>query len=256
MAEFQLIAHRGYPSRYPENTLVGFEQSIAVGARYLEADLQFSAQATPYLFHDRELDRLCGRAGQIHRLSDAQLSHCHPGYPSRFGDRFSDIDLLSLEAMVELLRRHPQVSLFLELKRTMTQVLSPSKSVARILPLLQEVRPQVILISFSIQLLQQARRQGWQRVAPVLTRWYQLAHREVLALEPEWVFLNRLRVPLGVGPGPKQGVPIVLYESSDIAQARQLADRGFHWLETDSIGEMLAAQRKSYEPEPYPRGGV
>ncbi|RDE24270.1 glycerophosphodiester phosphodiesterase [Motiliproteus coralliicola] len=243
MVEIELIAHRGYPSRYPENTLPGFERSIAVGARYLEADLQFSAQATPYLFHDRQLDRLCGRAGQIHRLSDSQLSQCHPSHPERFGERYSQIELMSLESLVELVRRHPQICLFLELKRTLTQVLSPSRAVARILPLLEDIRPQVVLISFSIKLLQQARRQGWERVAPVLTRWYQLRHREVMALEPEWLFLNRLRVPLGLGPDPNQAVPIVLYESSDIEQARQLAGRGFRWLETDSIGEMLEAQR-------------
>ena len=107
--------------------------------------------------------------------------------------------------LVELLQRYPQVTLFLELKRIMTRSLPPSAAVAQVLPVLTPIARQVVLISFSIELLKQARLQGWRRLAPVLTRWYQLRHQAVLGLDPEWLFINHLRIPLGLGQPAGRG---------------------------------------------------
>ncbi len=241
MVCFELIAHRGYPAHFPENTLLGFQQAVAAGARYLEADVQLSADAVPYVFHDRDLSRLCGVAGRINRLNCQQLQRYHAHAPDQFGNRFKSLPLLRLDTLVEWLATQPQVTLFLELKRSMTQVLSPEHAVARVLSQLQPVRAQLVVISFSIKLLQLAKQQGWQRLAPVLTRWYQLRHRSVQRLAPEWLLINWQRIPANAYC-PDDTPPIGLYEVSDIEQAQDLAQRGFAWIETDDIGAMLAAR--------------
>ena len=51
----ELVAHRGYALHYPENTLIGIEAAIRAGARYVEVDVQLSADKVPVLFHDRTL---------------------------------------------------------------------------------------------------------------------------------------------------------------------------------------------------------
>lgn len=239
MPPFELIGHRGYPARYPENTLLGFEQAIDAGARYIEADVQLSADAVPFVFHDRTLSRLCGVGGSIHQLSAEQLLRCSPFAPQAFGNRFRHIPMLQLDQLVDLLQRQPQVTLFLELKRGMMQTLAPALAVAKVLECIAPVRSQVVLISFSIKLLQQAQQQGWTRLAPVLTRWYQLQHRSTLSLEPEWVFLDHLKIPLGVGYDA-EAPNLAVYEVSNIRDAQALSERGIGWIETDSIGEMLA----------------
>ena len=40
-----LIAHRGYPAHYPENTLIGLEAAIKAGAERIEFDIQLSADS-------------------------------------------------------------------------------------------------------------------------------------------------------------------------------------------------------------------
>ncbi|MEH6823657.1 MAG: glycerophosphodiester phosphodiesterase family protein [Motiliproteus sp.] len=241
MPAFELIGHRGYPARYPENTLLGFEQAIDAGARYIEADVQLSADAVPFVFHDRTLTRLCGVDGSIHQLSAEQLRRCSPFSPQAFGNRFRHIPMLQLDQLVALLQRQPQVTLFLELKRGMMQTLAPALAVAKVLECIGPVRSQVVLISFSIKLLQQAQQQGWARLAPVLTRWYQLQQRATLSLEPEWVFLNHLKIPLGLGYDAAEP-KLAVYEVSNIRDAQALTERGIRWIETDAIGEMLLAR--------------
>tara|TARA_R110002095_G_scaffold21625_2_gene23460 strand:- start:2708 stop:3448 length:741 start_codon:yes stop_codon:yes gene_type:complete len=242
MLSFELIGHRGYPSRYPENTLLGFEQAIDAGARYIEADVQLSADAIPFVFHDRDLTRLCAVQGTIHQLRAEQLLRCSPHAPEAFASRYKGIPMLRLDQLVKLLQRQPQVTLFLELKRGMLQTLAPALAVATVIELIEPVRSQIVLISFSIKLLACAQQQGWQRLAPVLTRWNQLGHRSVQALTPEWLFLDQQQIPQGVNytaANPK----LAIYEVSDINIAQALSERGVHWIETDSIGEMLTLKR-------------
>ena len=74
----ELVAHRGYTLHYPENTLVGLEAAIKAGARYLEVDVQLSADKVPVLFHDRNLQRLCGVGGQVHEFPQQRLRAEYP----------------------------------------------------------------------------------------------------------------------------------------------------------------------------------
>ncbi|MFT6916383.1 MAG: glycerophosphoryl diester phosphodiesterase [Motiliproteus sp.] len=241
MPPFELIGHRGYPARYPENTLLGFEQAIAAGARYLECDVQLSNDGIPFVFHDDTLTRLCGVDGAIHELSAEQLERCSPSAPEQLGDRFQGIPMLRLESLVALLRQQPQVTLFLELKQAVMHTPAAALGVARVLALIEEVRSQVVLISFSLKLLEHAQQQGWTRLAPVLTHWNESQQRSVLNLKPEWLFLDHLLIPPDLKCDSLHP-PLAVYEVSDIDVARALAHRGVSWIETDSIGEMLAAR--------------
>ena len=45
----ELVAHRGYPQHYPENTLIGIEAAITAGARFIDVDVQLSADRVPVL---------------------------------------------------------------------------------------------------------------------------------------------------------------------------------------------------------------
>src|SRR5207244_2240185 len=54
-----LVAHRGYALRYPENTLVALDAAIRAGAKYVELDVQLSKDGFPVLMHDKTLARMC-----------------------------------------------------------------------------------------------------------------------------------------------------------------------------------------------------
>jgi hypothetical protein len=67
------IAHRGYRDA-PENTLPAFVLAKRRGFVYVECDVQFSSDGTPYLLHDETVDRTSDGTGNIADLTDAQLA--------------------------------------------------------------------------------------------------------------------------------------------------------------------------------------
>jgi glycerophosphoryl diester phosphodiesterase len=68
------FAHRGGAAHAPENSWRAFEQAVSLGYRYLETDLQATADGVLVAFHDRTLTRVCGQDGRVCRLSHAELS--------------------------------------------------------------------------------------------------------------------------------------------------------------------------------------
>ncbi|WP_018239614.1 glycerophosphodiester phosphodiesterase [Ensifer sp. BR816] len=71
----QPIAHRGYHDmnrKVWENTLSAFARAAAAGFA-IECDLQFTADSVPVVFHDHDLQRLCGISGDVRAKTAAEL---------------------------------------------------------------------------------------------------------------------------------------------------------------------------------------
>ena len=71
-------AHRGYHDgnvAVPENSLASFEAAIAAGYG-IELDIQLSSDKVPMVFHDADLDRICGVEGKIWDYTCAELQKC------------------------------------------------------------------------------------------------------------------------------------------------------------------------------------
>lgn len=55
--DFLIIAHRGWSAKFPENTLLAFDEAIKVGAKALEFDVQLDGDNEAVVFHDFILGR-------------------------------------------------------------------------------------------------------------------------------------------------------------------------------------------------------
>lgn len=67
------LAHRGYPGRYPENTLTGFQAACELGFAYLELDVQLSKDGVPVVMHDFRVDRVTDGKGNVKDMTIAEL---------------------------------------------------------------------------------------------------------------------------------------------------------------------------------------
>ena len=71
--DLEIIAHRGYSARAPENTLSAVERAITAGADAVEWDIHVAACGTPVLIHDEDLSRTSDGAGLVRDHTLAQL---------------------------------------------------------------------------------------------------------------------------------------------------------------------------------------
>lgn len=83
----EIIAHRGFSARAPENTLAAIEGALSAGARAVEWDVHVAACGTAMVFHDTELERTTTGSGRLDEHTLAQLSGLDAG--SWFSSEFS-----------------------------------------------------------------------------------------------------------------------------------------------------------------------
>lgn len=68
------FAHRGGALDGPENTIRAFRAAVGLGYRYIETDVQVTADGELMAFHDDDLARTCGVAARISELPYAAVS--------------------------------------------------------------------------------------------------------------------------------------------------------------------------------------
>ena len=91
----EIIAHRGFSARAPENTLSAMDAAIAAGATSVEFDLQTAACGTPVVFHDAMLGRTTNGVGPLGRRPLGHLKALDAG--SWFGPEFAGETIPSQE---------------------------------------------------------------------------------------------------------------------------------------------------------------
>ena len=98
-----LIAHRGEPETWPENSLTAYREVLRAGARYLETDVQITADGVAVLSHDPSLLRITDHDQVITETTSTEVLSLPAGHAERFGDRFSSYRITTLAEFVELL---------------------------------------------------------------------------------------------------------------------------------------------------------
>lgn len=81
-----LIGHRGYPARYPENTLAAFEGAMQAGCDMIELDVTLTRDRRVVVIHDDTLDRTTTGKGPVrdHTLAEIKALDAGSWFDARF----------------------------------------------------------------------------------------------------------------------------------------------------------------------------
>ncbi len=99
MSNVEIIAHRGYSARAPENTLAALDAAVSAGADAVEFDIQTGGDGIPVLFHDAVLGRTTNGVGPVRRRTLSQMQALDAG--KWFGPNFAGEKIPSLAEAFE-----------------------------------------------------------------------------------------------------------------------------------------------------------
>lgn len=108
----EVIAHRGFSGKYPENTLAAFRAAVECGAHRVEFDVLLTRDQVPVVLHDAELDRTSTGQGPVRERSLEELRTLDAGswfHPCFAGERIPTLD----EALAWL---GPRIAVNVEIK--------------------------------------------------------------------------------------------------------------------------------------------
>jgi glycerophosphoryl diester phosphodiesterase len=109
-----VIAHRGYRTQYPENTLAAFQAAIDAGADMIELDVLLSKDRKMVVIHDAALDCTTNGRGMVSDYTLSELKALDAG--SWFDPRFKGERLPTLEEVLD--RVDGRVPLNIEIKKS------------------------------------------------------------------------------------------------------------------------------------------
>lgn len=236
-----LVAHRGDTSGHPENTLAALEAARTAGARWFEVDVRFSRDGVPVLLHDPGLDRLAGCDREVADLDLEDLERLRLREPARLGARHPGEPIARLSRLADWLQPHPGLTVFVECKPEPVTRLGVGRVREALLRALAPVCARVVLISFDAGLIRALSAGDLAGLGWILRAWDASTRALATELAPDYLFVNRGRVPEGedLWPGPWRWVA---YEAGDDpGLARALLGRGFDLVETMHFARLAAA---------------
>ncbi len=228
---------------YPENSIEGIHAALNAGAKYIEFDLHLSADEVPVIFHDTQLFRTTGALGIIFETTLNELRKLDANEPNRFKNSIFNIQIPTLQEIVELLKSWPSTTIFVELKRASLDHFGQMLMLQRVMQVLQPILNQVIIISFDIKSLYEARHQGAKRVGWVIEAWGDAAYQAANSLQPEYLICDYTKLPKPPAPLWSGSWQWMVYETTDIDIVLALAERNISLIETMAIGQMLSDPR-------------
>jgi glycerophosphoryl diester phosphodiesterase len=68
-----IIAHRGFSTKYPENTLLAFQKALEANSDYIELDVMLTKDGVLVVTHDNSTERLTGKNYQVEQTDFTKL---------------------------------------------------------------------------------------------------------------------------------------------------------------------------------------
>jgi glycerophosphoryl diester phosphodiesterase len=238
-----IIAHRGASGNAPENTLAAFRKAVALGATFIETDLQLSRDARFVAIHDATVNRTTNGQGAVHDMTLADLRKLDAG--SWFGSEFAGERIPTLEEILEFSRKN-DVVFYLEIK--------PGAAWGGEHALIGALResgeiPRAVVISFDAAIVLNLR-----KIEPTLMTGLlydgQIENPLDKAVEigaRQVAVRGDLVTPALIAQAKKKDLQVVCWTVNHPAHMRMLAAAGVDGIMSDYPDRLVAAVRKEAE---------
>lgn len=236
------IGHRGSPLHYPENSIEGYRAVLEAGGRSIETDVQLSADGIPFLCHDVELTRLSGIEANLFDLDSETIRHLPAAFPERFGKRFEHLRFSPLASLATLLQKYPDATAFIEIKEESAAHYGAAAVTDTVLAMMHKVAGQCVFLSFAPEVVQHLGAVSEAASGWVIPEWNDENREIAERLDPQWLFCNQKRLPVANRSVWQGDWNWVLYTINDLETGERLCERGFRYLETDRIMDILRGQ--------------
>jgi glycerophosphoryl diester phosphodiesterase len=238
-----VIAHRGASGNAPENTLAAFRKAVALGATFIETDLQLSRDARFVAIHDATVNRTTNGQGAVHDMTLTDLRKLDAG--SWFGSEFAGERIPTLEEILEFSKKN-DVVFYLEIKpgaawggeHALVGALRESGEI-----------PRAVVISFDATIVLNLR-----KIEPTLMTGLlydgQIENPLDKAVEigaRQVAVRGDLVTPALIAQAKKKDLQVVCWTVNHPAHMRMLAAAGVDGIMSDYPDRLVAAVRKEAE---------
>ncbi|UKJ62746.1 DUF1080 domain-containing protein [Cellulosimicrobium cellulans] len=244
------VAHRGYSSVAPENTLAAVAAGMRTGAEYVEIDVHTTADGLPVVLHDQTVDRTTEGSGDVAVLPGAQVAALDAG--SWFSPAFAGQHLPTFAQVLDLLETGSS-TLLLEIKGPET-----SAEVERVVDMVVEagLEDRVVLQSFDVAALRAAREHAPQ-IPRGLLRGSLDADPVAVAQDLGAVMYNPSATALLARPGVvadlnEAGIAVMPYTVNSAADWARLTEIGVDGVITDRAGAFIGWKQAREQQAPAP----
>ena len=100
------VAHRGFSSHYPENTMLAFEHAVAAGCEGIELDVQLSKDGQVVIIHDEMVDRTTDGTGLVRDYTLEELQKFNAA--AKFASPCQPQHIPTLREYFEFMKDKPQ----------------------------------------------------------------------------------------------------------------------------------------------------
>jgi glycerophosphoryl diester phosphodiesterase len=127
-----VIPHGGGDGLFPENTLLAYEKTMAMGADVVDVDVRLSADGVPVVIHDDSVTRTTGASGKVSAMTVAELQRLDAGYGfTANGTHPFRGKGVTIPTLDEVLRRFPRTMISIDLKDERLAMVKPMCDVLR-----------------------------------------------------------------------------------------------------------------------------
>lgn len=148
-----LIGHRGYPAKFPENTIASFEGAIEAGCDMVELDVTLTKDRKVVVIHDDTLERTTSGKGLVKAHTLEEIKRLDAG--SWFHPRFSTERVPELSEVIKLTAGRCMVNI--EIKKSAFEADYPNDAIERQVVTLVKTRGamnRVLVSSYDKRMLQ------------------------------------------------------------------------------------------------------